>query len=119
MLPLVAIALFTLPSFLIGYQTGHRNVPGAIIPPSHRLQKNPGGSPPSSALAVVEGGAAVEGGGWDDGYNEQGNCSRAYRPGAAPKAPPAFPWKLRRNTVRVLGMGFGTTSTRSGETTLT
>ena len=33
---------------------------------------------------------------------EQGNCSRAYRPGAVPKAPPPFPWAKRTTTVKIL-----------------
>jgi len=89
LLPLLAISLVTVPS-LLWYQAGHRNAVsrggdiGAITPPSQRLVTTPPAQP----------------GGWDDGYNEQGNCSRAYRAGAVPKTPPARRLALVRPTVK-------------------
>ena len=86
----------------------------ASIPNPHPPHHHP---PPTSTHHRgwrVEVNGGVHAGYWDDGYNEHGNCSRAYRPVAAPKAPPSFPrGSIRRNDVRILGMGFGTTSTRS------
>jgi hypothetical protein len=97
----LAISLVTVPS-LLWYQAGNLNVVsrggdiGVITPPSQRLGK-----------------VAARSEEWDDGYNEQGNCSRAYRAGAVPKTPPDRRLALLHPTVRMLGVGFGTTSTRS------